>query len=41
MVSALVPSAPGQGLARDLPETAPRAAFTPPHNPSFGSAFHQ
>src|SRR5687768_2115404 len=30
MVSALVPSAPGQGLARDLPETAPRAASPRP-----------
>ena len=53
MVSALVPSAPGQALpdicqklrhAQLHPAPQPNLAtrsFTPPHNPTFGSAFHQ
>jgi hypothetical protein len=39
MVSALVPSAPGQGLARDLPETAPRAASPRPTTQASAAPF--
>jgi hypothetical protein len=39
MASALVPSAPGQGLARDLPETAPRAASPRPTTQASAAPF--